>query len=78
LLVFPEFRSNALGFTVSPLLVFPEFRSIALDELGSLGRGGADQYQEENEKMIQVNHENDWRFGRRKREKGSLGEDPPC
>ena len=27
--------------------------------------------------MIQVNHENDWRFGRRKREKGSLGEDPP-
>ena len=25
--------------------------------------------------MIQVNHENDWRFGRRKREKGSLGED---
>ena len=31
LLVFPEFRSNALGFTVSPLLVFPEFRSIALE-----------------------------------------------
>ena len=62
LLVFPEFRSIALGFTVSPLLVFPVFRSIALEftvspllvfpEFGSIALGSWDH--EEEVEMVNI------------------------